>query len=349
MINDYTHFFVMSISNDIHLTFNMVALLYVSVGWLAHLLTCFYIIRSLRSFVIRAILTSIPCIVLIGIGSRSLPPHQILSVFILATFWMMAICFIHATVLVPNDFTTLTSFTLKCLWILFPVKRCRSIDRQWSIVSYGVLAMVKFVGNRWLHRWLLVCEANDHHVRVIIYFLSILSFSYVLDIQTVMVRLVTRDQYTIQWLTNFPFLSRSLREFWGQRYNQIIGTVFKESIFRPLYLYVPSRSLLGLFTFTVSGLLHVHIVLIVFDERSSVLTTFACFFLNGVGCCIEANLPVKLPPLVAWLVTLTILFFTAPLCLGPFARDKSVFFEADALSSFGDRWLSELPAPQFCP
>jgi hypothetical protein len=105
----------------------------------------------------------------------------------------------------------------------------------------------------------------------------------------------------------------------------------------------------ALITFIISGLFHVHIVYFVFNEASSALPTFACFFLNGIACCIEAHLSVKLPPLLGWLVTFSFLFVTAPMCLGPYARDRSVFFGVDALSSYSDQWISKLPVPKTCP
>ena len=43
----------------------------------------------------------------------------------------------------------------------------------------------------------------------------------------ILVRIVTRDKYTLESSTNFPIFSLSLREFWGQRYNRIVGTILK--------------------------------------------------------------------------------------------------------------------------
>jgi hypothetical protein len=291
----------------------------------------------------------IPCIVLTHIGARSLPPHHITSVFAIAIYWMVSVRLIHLTALSVDRLQTLPSFVLKCLWIVFPIVPCQPTERQWPILFYLISGMVKFVFNRWLHQWLLVCEPNDSYMRVFIYFLSILSFSYVLDMQTVFIRIITQDKYTMQWLNNFPFLSQSVREFWGRRYNQIIGTIFKESVFRPLNLYISSRSIVALIAFTISGLLHVHIAVVALEDVSGAFPTFVCFFLNGIACCIEAHLPFKLPPLLGWLMTHSILFVTAPMCLGSFARDKAVFFGVDTLSSYDHLWISKLAVPKICP
>ena len=321
----------------------------VNVGWIVHLVTCFYIIRPARQTLVRIILTCMPCIVLTYIGARSLPPHHIFSVFAITVYWMVSIRLVHFTVLSPDKLLTFPSFALKCLWILFPIIPCQPVEHQWSITFYLISGVVKFVLNCWLHRWLLICEANDNYIRVIIYFLSILTFSYVIDIQTVLVRIITRDKYTLQWLNNFPFLSQSIREFWGRRYNQLIGTILKESVFRPLSPYISSRLVAALITFIISGLFHVHIAVVVFGDVSSVLPTFACFFLNGIACSAEAHLPIKLPPLFGWLVTHSVLLMTAPMCLGPFARDKAVFFGVDALTFYGNQWIPPLPMQKICP
>ncbi|CAF1045180.1 unnamed protein product [Adineta steineri] len=263
---------------------------------------------------------------------------------------MISIRLIHFTILSVDKSQNLLSFILKCLWIIFPIVPCQSTERQGSLKLYLICGIVKFVLNRWLHQWLSICEPNDSYMRVFVYFLSILTFSYVIDIQTIFIRIITRDKYTLQWLNNFPFLSQSIREFWGRRYNQIIGTILKESIFQPLNLYIPSRSIVGLITFIISGLLHVHIALVAFEDVSSVLPTFACFLLNAIACGIEAHLPINLPPLLGWLITHSVLFVTAPMCLGPFARDKAVFFGVNELLSYGDdQWISKLPMPKNCP
>ncbi|CAF3021413.1 unnamed protein product [Rotaria socialis] len=162
-------------------------------------------------------------------------------------------------------------------------------------------------------------------------------------------RIITRDKYTFQSLNNFPFSSRSLREFWGCRYNLIIGRILHQSIFQPLNSYMSSRSAVALITFIISGLLHIHIAIVVLNDVSSALSTFACFFLNGIACCIEGFLPNKLPPILGWLITHCVLLITAPMCIGSFARDQSVFFAIDALSSCVDQWILALPSPKMCP
>ncbi|CAF1427070.1 unnamed protein product [Adineta ricciae] len=327
----------------------MQSLILINSGWLLHFVLSFYLIRHINHLLLRGVLTLIPCIILTDIGARNLPPHDIQSVFGIACYWMMCLRLLHLVVLSVDQSQTFLSFLCKCLWIYFPVKPCSVEEKQWSVMFHLLSAVIKFLLNRLIHKWLLICEANDSYIRVMVYFISILTFSYVIDLETVLVRIITRDQYTMQSLNNIPFLSQSVREFWGQRYNQIIGTILKESLFQPLNLYISSRSISSLLTFTVSGLFHAHIVLVVFNDKSSLWSTFAGFFLNGIACGMETYLPARLPSLFRYMLTYGVLLFTAPMCLGPYAEDKAVYFGVDPLSSLGDRMISILPVPNICP
>lgn len=327
----------------------MSTIVLVHAGWILLFLICFYVVRHIRAILVRTLLTFIPCILLSNTAISNLPSHHIFSVFGIAIYWMISIRLIHLTVLSPDEYLTLSSFVLKCLWIIFPVVSFQSTEKQRSIPFYLANGILKVVLNCWLHRWLLVCKPNDSYQRVFVYFLGILTFSYIIDIQIVVIRLLTRDAYTFQPLNNFPFLSQSLREFWGRRYNRIIGTILNESIFQPLSSYISSRSFVALLTFTVSGLFHVHIAITVFDDISSIIPTFACFFINGIACCIEKSLTIKLPPLCGWIITHGVLIVTAPMCLGTFTRDNSVFFGIDAFSAYVDPLILNLPLPNSCP
>ncbi|CAF1384598.1 unnamed protein product [Rotaria sp. Silwood1] len=41
------------------------------------------------------------------------------------------------------------------------------------------------------------------------------------EMQIALIRLITQDKYTLQSFANFPLFSRSLRDFWGRRYNRL--------------------------------------------------------------------------------------------------------------------------------
>ena len=133
--------------------------------------------------------------------------------------------------------------------------------------------------NHSIHGWILACESNDGYVRIPIHYLSILTFFYISYIQIGLVRLITRDRYILQSFTNFPILSKSLREFWSRRYNQLVSSVFRESVFQPIRSYSSSPTIAALTVFILSGLLHVHRVLMVSDNLRYVFPTFAFFHL----------------------------------------------------------------------
>jgi hypothetical protein len=181
------------------------------------------------------------------------------------------------------------------------------------------------------------------------FYLALLTTSYMTDMQAALVRIITGDRYTLQSLTYFPFLSRSVREFWGRRYNRLVGTVLKESIFEPLSSYIPSRTIVALITFIVSGLLHVHIVFIVFNDTSSALPTFAFFLLQGIACCIETYTKIQLPQPLGSLVTHTFLLITAPMCIGIYTREGNAYFTTNVPPLYGHQWIPKLPVPSVCP
>lgn len=141
----------------------------------------------------------------------------------------------------------------------------------------------------------------------------------------------------------------SLREYWGRRHSRIVGTILKESIFQPSYPYVPSRLIVPLITFIVSGLLQVHIVLIVSDNPASALSAFAFFLLQGLACCLETCLTIRLLPVSGWFITHVFLLLTAPLAIGPFTRQGPVFLMVIEPALYDNPWVPKNPTPLSCP
>jgi hypothetical protein len=154
-----------------------------------------------------------------------------------------------------------------------------------GISYYFILIVLKLLINHWLYRWSLICEKRISYGRVIMFYASLSTDSYIFDLGIILVRILSGNRYTMESFTNFPLSSSSIREFWGQRYNRFIGTVFKESIFEPIRLKFSSPTMSGLTTFVVSGLLHVHIGIAVFNDPLSVnYSTFLFFLLHGIAC-----------------------------------------------------------------
>ena len=181
------------------------------------------------------------------------------------------------------------------------------------------------------------------------FYLSMTTLSYMYDTGMVLVRIVTRDKYTLESFTNFPIFSLSLREFWGQRYNQLTNTVLKESVFQPMRLEFSSSAIAGFITFIISGLLHVHGALVAFDDTlSPSFQAFLFFVLHGIACYLETDMKIQLPEYVRWLITHIFLLITAPLMFGPFMKSSTSLINTPP-PFLNVEWIPKLPIPNFCP
>jgi len=168
------------------------------------------------------------------------------------------------------------------------------------------------------------------------------------DLEIVLVRILTRGEYTLESFTNFPIFSLSLREFWGQRYNRLINRVLKESIFEPIRFKFSSQTVGALTTFLISALFHVHIAFVAFDDLSHLFPTFFFFFIHGLACCVEANLKIQLSEYIGWFLTHMFLLLTAPFLLEPFIKKGSPYLVVHPPPLFHIEWFPQLPLPNFC-
>ncbi|CAF3989537.1 unnamed protein product, partial [Rotaria sp. Silwood1] len=144
-----------------------------------------------------------------------------------------------------------------------------------------------------------------------------------------------------------PIFSLSLREFWGQRYNRWVGTIFKESIFEPIRSEFSSSTIGGLTTFIVSGLFHVHAAYVTFGDISTLFPSFMFFFLHGIGCFLEAKVKIQFSQHVGWLLTHAFLLITAQLQVAPFIENSVIKQNPSPFYNVG--WIPKLPIPNFCP
>jgi hypothetical protein len=181
------------------------------------------------------------------------------------------------------------------------------------------------------------------------FFTFALSYGFLSDFQSAVLRIITRDKYMLKPLTNFPFLSQSLREFWGRRYNQLMSTIFRESIFQPILQFISSRTIASLIVFIVSGLLHVHLASVTFKDSRAAVSNMMFFVVHGIACIIEAYTPFKIPVPFSWLLTQLFLLATASLQIGPFTRIGPEFYAVNTPPFFGQKWIPNLPVPNFCP
>ena len=116
-----------------------------------------------------------------------------------------------------------------------------------------------------------------------------------------------------------PIAARSLRDFWGKRWNRPVSAWLHRFVFLPLARQ--HRPDLGLFcAYLVSGAIHAWLTLVALGAFAA--CEMAVFFgLQGVFILAEDRLQVHAWPVPlarAW--TLTILLATSPLIIGPYLR-----------------------------
>ncbi len=318
----------------------------IPLGWFLHIIICFYLIRSFRVLLHRVLLTLIPCLILIFVGCYNLPYLHMSSVMTISLYWMITIRLIHLIVLSPDQIDSFRLYAWKFLWFFIPVIPCQS---QKPISFYLLLAGIKLLLNHWIYQWLRVCEPNDSYGRIGMFYISICTGTFINDLQIALVRFITRNKYSVLEFNHYPFLSKSIREFWGYRYNRLVGTLLKESIFDPVRRLPYSSAMIGaLASFTMSGLLHAHVAVTGFGA-SSPLPSFLYFILQGLACCAVAKIPFTPPKLLGIILTQAFLLVTSSLYVGLFTRAGPEYYEFNKPPLFDVEWFPKLPVPNFCP
>lgn len=120
-------------------------------------------------------------------------------------------------------------------------------------------------------------------------------------------------------LHDAPWRSRSLREFWGERWNKVVGGWLRLTIFEPLRTPV-SPALASAATFTFSGLIHWYLIAVSLDLGSSLL--MAGFFVAQAPLlALERVLNVRRwPEAAARAWTISAVVVPSPLFLEPMLR-----------------------------
>ena len=319
------------------------------IGWFCLILGVYYIIRPIPNQWIRIILILILCTCLTNVSCRNLPLYDAFSILIVAVCWLTSIRLVHLGGLSQNPSLLIQSYLFEILWIYFPIIPQRSSKAQWSIGYDLLILLTKILINHSLYRWLMKCGTRMNGEIVFLFFISMMTISYVLDAEMILIRVISRDRYTLECFTHFPLFSLSLREFWGERYNRIVNRILKESIFLPIRNEYSSRTIGGLTTFLISGLIHAHLAYIVFNDISSSISALKYFIYHGIACLIEAKMKNDYCEHVSWLLTISFLLLTAPLMLRPFIDEKSFFLEVNPPPLLNYRWIPQLPIPDICP
>jgi hypothetical protein len=292
------------------------------------------------------VLTIVPCCILLLVGCHHLPSMQMSSVVTVSLYWMSAIRLLHLIVLSPDEMQSFGAYVCKFLWFILPVIPCQS---KTPVGFYLLSALMKIVLNHWLFQWMRMCEPNASYGRLTIFYLCVCSGTFVYDLQVVLVRLITQHKYSVLEFNDYPFLSKSVREFWGRRYNRLVSTLLKESIFEPVRrLSHASKTMAALASFIVSGLLHGHVATAALGA-SSALPAFIFFVLQGTACCVEVICPFTVPKPLGIILTHVFLVVTAPLYAGLFTRAGPIYYETSEPLLLNTTWFPKLPIPNFCP
>ncbi|CAM4877537.1 unnamed protein product [Rotaria socialis] len=316
------------------------------ISWFLHIILCFYLIRTIRKVLYRIILTLVPCLILIFVGCRNLPYYHMSSIITVSLYWMITIRLIQLILFSPDEIHSFRIYASKFLWLLIPIVPCQSKN---SIIFHVILAVVKILLNHWIFQWLRICEPNNSYGRLIMFYINICTGTFINDIQIVAVRLITLNKYSLLEFNDYPILSKSLREFWGRRYNRLVSSLLKEAIFKPIHHLPYSSALIAaLASFFISGLLHAHVAVAGFGAPSP-LPAFLFFLLHGCACCIETICPFTPPKLFGILLTQCFLLITAPLYAGLFTLAPSNFYEFNKPLLIDATWLPKVPVPDFCP
>ena len=317
-------------------------------GWAGHLTFSYFIIRSIPNVFLRITLSTSFCLILTALSCHELPEFLATSMFIVAICWMISIRLIQLTISSFDSRLTFRSFLTKILWTFLPIVSCSNdLNIRWIVIRDLLFIFVKILVCHWSYRWLLQCEPSDSAERMCLFYLLLMTIYFAADFEGLIIRLVTKNRYTIETFTHHVFLSRSLRIFWGKRYNRVVNQILKESIFFPMKNYSNSSALASMMTFIVSGFLHFHIVIVLFDDISYAISTFFFFFLHGLACCLEKLSQTNPMEHIGWFLTHVFLLLTAPLVLRPFAIEKS-FLILNPPPLVDASWLPHLPVPHFC-
>ncbi|KAI5672917.1 hypothetical protein M9H77_13281 [Catharanthus roseus] len=158
----------------------------------------------------------------------------------------------------------------------------------------------------------------------ILYFFYAIHIYFALDMLLAFVGAVARAIVRVELEPQFeePYLSTSVQDFWGRRWNLMVSKILRPTI------YIPTRSTFARFlgwrwaalpavftTFLVSGLMH-EVVFYTFGrvKPTGVVTSF--FVVQGTCLCVEIIIKrmaygkFRLPGIVSGALALTFVFFT---------------------------------------
>eukprot|EP01129_Flabellula_baltica_P004024 TRINITY_DN1376_c0_g1_i8.p1 TRINITY_DN1376_c0_g1~~TRINITY_DN1376_c0_g1_i8.p1 ORF type:complete len:338 (+),score=48.37 TRINITY_DN1376_c0_g1_i8:114-1127(+) len=157
----------------------------------------------------------------------------------------------------------------------------------------------------------------------VVILLNIVSVSF-FDFLNAVLWIVTLGKIEVLDFNRLPILSTSFKEMWGRRYNRLVSELLKETVFLPSIKAYGSPALSGMLSFVVSGLLHTYVSIIMFQE--GLITSFFFFIVNGFYCLVETFAEKqlgyrKVPGVIRWAITMSLLILSSPLYLGLFVQN----------------------------
>jgi hypothetical protein len=125
--------------------------------------------------------------------------------------------------------------------------------------------------------------------------------------------------FDVYELHRMPLLSRTVKEFWGERWNRTVSAWFAEHLLRPLARRGHAR--LGvLCSFLASGVLHAYLVFAAIGGTMT-LVMFGYFMVQGALVLLELRLrAARWSPAVGHVWTVTVMVVPSPLFVEPLVR-----------------------------
>jgi len=283
-----------------------------------------------------------------------------------------------------------SQFVYKFVWFLQPIsatkntdsisgseKTLASVDKVsskkevlWEVVRDLGMAGVKVILCQWVRDWIVHCtsgiEGGGASLRnggVLKNYSAIVQLSALFgffvfvglavdDVNNALVTLFTWGKYKRLSFSDWPILSESPREFWGRRYNRVIGTMFRESVFQPLRLQAGfSPATAAMATFAVSAAQHMHVAKVCFGD-GVVGSTMAFFLIHGIACGFESRYSrawSSLPRPFRIALTQGFLLVTTPLYPALFIYASPAWFINNPVNITLPSSLKFLPIPDYCP
>ena len=124
---------------------------------------------------------------------------------------------------------------------------------------------------------------------LVLFALSLVANSWQQDVQALMIHLVTLGRFEMLLFYDFVFLSSSLREFWGRRYNRLVNHLLLHAVYIPAQTYHKySKRVSAFVAFAVSGVMHAYIAHFSFGRGH--LRSIVFFVVQPIWIEIESHL-----------------------------------------------------------